>query len=31
MLLARSDDSVHYKFDEIVNFGGFRCATIRRL
>jgi len=24
---ARSDDAVHYKSDETVNFCGFRCAT----
>jgi len=27
MLLARSDETVHYKCDETVNFCGFRCAT----
>jgi len=24
---ARSDDTVHYKSDKMVNFCGFRCAT----
>ena len=27
MLLARSDETVHYKCDETVNFCGFRCVT----
>jgi len=26
--LAHSDDTVHYKSDEMVNFCGFRCATM---
>jgi len=28
MLLDGSEETVHYKSDEMVNFCGFRCATM---